>query len=140
MGNNVHTLKMRLMGYCDGIVRTELEPIVVQGRATAESISLFYAREQRDMRTALLCSSDFYALWMIKALLSKGVRIPDELGLMGFDNVDVLKFVTPRLTTIQYSVKEMGARLFDSLYAQMHGETQPTEHMLPYSIVEGETV
>ena len=140
LGNNVHTLKMRLMGYCDGIVRTGLEPVIAQGRATAENMSLFYAREQRDKRTALLCSSDFYALWTISALLNKGVRIPDELGLMGFDNVDVLKFVRPRLTTIQYSVNEMGVRLFDSLYAQMHGDTQSQEHMLPYSIVEGETV
>jgi len=139
-GNNVHVLKMRKMGYCDGMIRANLDPIILQGRATAAEISLYYAQHEQAIRTALLCSSDLYALRIFSFLQDHGIRIPETLGIMGFDNVDMLNYVRPKLTTVEYSVKTMGEKLFNSVYAQIQGDTEPQKHILPHKIVPGETV
>lgn len=139
-GNNVHILKMRKMGYCDGIVRAGLEPLIAQGRAMSEQISLYYANSEHSKRTALLCSSDLYALRISEYLHDRGVNIPEALGIMGFDNVDVLQYVRPRLATVEYSVKDMGEKLFDCLYSRIQGLCAPQKYVLPYKIISGETV
>jgi len=139
-GNNVHVLKMRKLGYCDGVIRAGLEPIILQGRAMSEQMSLYYAGNERNIRTALLCSSDIYALRIFSLLQDQGIRIPETLGIMGFDNVDVLNYVRPRLTTVEYSVKSMGEQLFNCIYTQIEGNHAPRKYVLPHQIVPGETV
>jgi LacI family transcriptional regulator len=139
-GNNVHILKMRRMGYCDGVIRAGLEPIILQGRTTSEQMSLYYANHEQNTRTALLCSNDLYALMIFSFLQDKGERIPETLGIMGFDNVKMLNYIRPKLTTVEYSVKSMGEQLFNCVYAQIQGASNPQKYVLPHEIVVGETV
>jgi LacI family transcriptional regulator len=69
-----------------------------------------------------------------------GIKIPEEFGLMGFDNIDILQYVTPKLTTIHNSVEEVSKRAVDLLLQKINGEEIPNENILPYYFIEGKTL
>ncbi len=138
--NNTYSLKMRLMGYCDGVMENQLESIIAQGRNWAVISALYYASQKDGKRTAVLCSNDSYAFSMMNALIEHNIRIPEDMGVMGFDHLQNAGLAHPQLTTIGYSIEEMGVRLFECLLRHMTGETRCERYMMPYSIIEGETV
>ncbi len=58
--------------------------------------------------TALFCENDYVAISVIKALTEVGIRVPDDISVVGFDNISESVIVTPELTTIHVE-KEMMA-------------------------------
>ena len=70
-----------------------------------------------------MCTSDIYALDVLMALNSWGLRVPDDVGLIGFDDIDILKYVRPALTTISYPVEEIAKQAFTLLKRLMNGES-----------------
>lgn len=58
---------------------------------------------------------------------------------MGYDDIEPLRYISPRLTTIKYSVKKMGEIIFDTLFEVIKTQAKK-KHMLEYEIVEGETI
>src|SRR5215472_8522913 len=62
--------------------------------------------EMRNPPTALLCSNDMTAIGVIREAYDDGVRIPEELSVVGFDDIRIAEFTTPPLTTVQMSQSE----------------------------------
>ena len=98
-------------------------------------------------RTAFLCTADNFALDIMKKLYSCGKEPPEDYGIIGFDNIDTLEYVSPRLVTISNSVDAVAQTavnlLFDLIEKKTAGEeTDPTElcKILPYEFVQGETL
>ena len=58
--------------------------------------------------TAIFCAGDFIALAALQAAQKRGIVVPDQLSLIGFANLGVLDFVTPRLTTIEQPFLDIG--------------------------------
>ncbi|MCW6512887.1 LacI family DNA-binding transcriptional regulator [Lichenifustis flavocetrariae] len=58
--------------------------------------------------TAILAASDFMAIGAIRALLSMGLRIPDDLSLIGIDDIPSASDMVPRLSTVRLPLSEMG--------------------------------
>jgi LacI family transcriptional regulator len=79
------------------------------------------------------------ALEVMSVLKTHGIAIPDKVGLMGFDNLDELKYITPRLTTVASPIKKIGEQAFDYLLETIKGECIDSR-VLEHRIVEGETV
>lgn len=71
------------------------------GRAAAEEM-LFSCRE--NLPTAVLAANDLMALGFMQRLQQEGLSIPDDLSIVGFDNVDLTEWVHPRLTTVEQPV------------------------------------
>jgi LacI family transcriptional regulator len=59
--------------------------------------------------TAILCSNDMTAIGVMHAALRKGLRIPKDLSLIGFDDIKFAQFMLPPLTTIRMSGREIAA-------------------------------
>jgi len=57
-------------------------------------------RERRDLPTALFCECDYIAISVIKSLHELGIRVPDDVSIIGFDNIQEAMVITPELTTI----------------------------------------
>lgn len=57
--------------------------------------------------TAVFCSNDDMAVGAMKAILETGLRIPEDISIVGFDNSEFCKYVTPTLTTVKKPVKEV---------------------------------
>jgi len=96
--------------------------------------------EQSGEKCAILCSSDIYALEILKWLKAQKIRVPDQVGLMGFDNIDILNYVNPALATVDYNVIEIGTRLADTLIALIQGGDVPDESYIRHAIVPGESL
>lgn len=85
--------------------------------------------KQGKQKTAVVCSSDIYALEVLKHLKSKGIKVPEEVGVMGFDNLDILTYVEPALTTIHYPIKEMGINAVRLLLDKISNPEQASENI-----------
>jgi LacI family transcriptional regulator len=87
--------------------------------------------------TAVFCANDLIALGAHKACAIAGVRLPDEMSLLGCDDIDLGTLVTPELSTINTPKRELGARAVRLLLRQVDGEAKsgPTAQMLPVKLV-----
>lgn len=77
--------------------------------------------------TGLLAISDLMALGAIKAAEAQGVRVPDDLSVIGFDGTPLLGMLTPALTTLRQPVNRMARSVAAMLSSQMNGDRQPTQ-------------
>ncbi|RMF18621.1 MAG: LacI family transcriptional regulator [Gammaproteobacteria bacterium] len=60
--------------------------------------------------TAAFCANDFIAVSAMEAFREAGLSVPDDISVVGFDDVMFTRHVMPRLTTIHFPVREMGRR------------------------------
>jgi LacI family transcriptional regulator len=77
-----------------------------------------------DPPTAIFAGTDLQAFGAYKALQSRGVRIPDDISVVGFDDLAACDWVTPPLTTVQQRLVDM-ARM--AVQVIIDGGTEPGE-------------
>jgi LacI family transcriptional regulator len=68
--------------------------------------------------TALLCSNDMTAIGVLRAAYMGGLRVPQDLSVVGLDDIDFAEFTLPPLTTIRLSRADLAHAAFDALRAQ----------------------
>lgn len=69
---------------------------------------LTYLEQKPKLPTAFFADNDMIALGAMKALIEKGYRVPEDISLIGFDDLSSCEISTPRLTTIRVFKQEMG--------------------------------
>jgi DNA-binding LacI/PurR family transcriptional regulator len=91
--------------------------------------------------TALICASDALALGAIRAARRRGLSVPRDLSVIGFDDSAYMTAVEPQLTTVRQPVRAMGAAAVRLLNAQITGHLVSGDEMLlePELIVRGST-
>jgi LacI family transcriptional regulator len=137
---NIYTQEERLNGFLEGLKQNGIdeEPTIISKRdylTVLKDVTI-----NKEEKTAIVCSCDLYALEVMNLLKSKGLRIPFDVGLMGFDNIDVLKYVTPRLTTVEYPIEEIGFYTVESLITKIEKGDYLEEPELNYRIISGESI
>lgn len=87
--------------------------------------------------TALLVMSDQLAFGALNAARALGLRVPDDLSVVGFDDVPVAAWIEPALTTVRQDQMEKGRRAAELLLASLQGEIgdEPAEVVLPTALV-----
>jgi LacI family transcriptional regulator len=66
--------------------------------------------------------------------------VPYDAGLMGFDNLDILTYIKPRITTVSTSVEIQGKKAMEVLFKLISGERAPKVCYVPHEICPGETL
>ncbi|MFD0676674.1 MULTISPECIES: LacI family DNA-binding transcriptional regulator [unclassified Paenibacillus] len=137
--SNIYTQEERLEGLLEGMRLKNFteEPVIITDKQYVDALDRI---DLKLKRTAIICSCDQYALEAMNYLKEKGIRIPDEIGLMGFDNIDVLKYITPKLTTVHYNVEQMGKLAVDVLLEQLDTSEVTSPPLIDYTIIEGESL
>jgi LacI family transcriptional regulator len=74
--------------------------------------------------TAVLTSNDLTAIGALRAITRVGLRVPEDISVVGFDDIELSQFTQPPLTTIRLSRDELGRRAFDLLYETVQGHQQ----------------
>lgn len=93
-----------------------------------------------DRPTAVFAFNDLLAISLIRGLHEVGVRVPDDLALVGFDGIEMGRFTIPTLTTIDHPRQELGRLGVETLVALIAGETPPdSERVLPLRLVVRES-
>lgn len=78
-----------------------------------------FLRKRRPLPTALVCVNDVVALGAMKALKESGRRVPEDISIVGFDNIDLGAVSEPPLTTYEVSKREIGRRALKLLLERM---------------------
>jgi LacI family transcriptional regulator len=84
---------------------------------------------------AILCANDQTALGVIHGLARRGIRVPQDVAITGFDDVPVARHLHPPLTTIRQPMQELGATAFDILYSKISSGTGESDVVLPVELV-----
>jgi LacI family transcriptional regulator len=66
--------------------------------------------------TAVLTSNDLTAIGALRAITRARLRVPQDISVVGFDDIEFSRFTQPPLTTIRLSRDELGHKAFDALY------------------------
>jgi DNA-binding LacI/PurR family transcriptional regulator len=119
---NIYEVEERYEGFREGVREHSLQSAVIRDKHFEATLS--EALKADGGRTAIMCSSDIYALECLRLLGAWGLRVPDDVGLVGFDDIDILKYVRPSLTTIAYPTGEVAREAFAVLKVLMDGETE----------------
>ena len=74
---------------------------------------------QDSLPTAVFCCNDVMALGAISAITEKGLRVPDDISIIGYDNIHSSRFYAPPLTTIHQSKSRLGAQAVNLLFERI---------------------
>lgn len=90
--------------------------------------------------TAIFAANDLMAFGAMEAAEAAGRRVPDDLSVVGFDDIPEARLTRPALTTVRQPLYEMGARAVELLLAQIGGhELSETRVVLPTELVPRDT-
>lgn len=81
----------------------------------AQMSQLLHDLPARDYPTAVVAASDMMAIGCIDAIKKAGLRVPEDISVIGFDDIDMSRFCTPQLTTVRTDSASMARIAFDHL-------------------------
>lgn len=84
---------------------------------------------------AIFAASDLIAIGAMRALSEAGISVPDDVAVVGFDDIPAASQTRPPLTTISQNIRGAGERLVEALMAQIEGRELP-ETRLPAMLIE----
>lgn len=91
--------------------------------------------------TGIVVSADIMAAGIMAGLKSKGVRIPDDISIVGFDDINIAQLVSPPLTTIRQDMNLKGRLAVDFMLQLLNGTPLETKEItLPTKLIERESV
>ena len=93
-----------------------------------------------DRPTAVFCFNDQMAIGAMDSLRRRGVSIPDEVSVVGFDDIPFARYTVPPLTTVAQPVREIGQETVRLLLAIVRGHTQSAVSViLPHKLIVRES-
>jgi DNA-binding LacI/PurR family transcriptional regulator len=88
--------------------------------------------------TAVFCYNDASAIGLLAACHKRGISVPGDLSIIGFDDIDMADYTMPGLTTIRQPRFELGKRAMHMMRALLSGE-EPENQFLPCELVVRQT-
>jgi LacI family transcriptional regulator len=89
--------------------------------------------------TAVFAASDSMAIGALHAIRHHGLRVPEEIALIGYDDLPLAAYATPPLTSVHQPIGEMGANAVRLLIEQIRGQGPATSVRLPARLVVRES-
>ena len=126
--------KNRYAGYQSGLSNHGIklnEKLVFRGDYSFESGSngADYFLSLKNPPTAIICANDAMAIAMIREAVQRGLSVPDDLSIMGFDDISVASHITPPLTTLAAPIEEITELAIKMLVRLINGEKTESKHI-----------
>ena len=80
--------------------------------------------------TAIFCMADVMAMGTIRALSDHGLRVPEDVSVVGFDGLPIGEYMVPRLATVRQSVEELARRSVELLVKNLEGDPIATHEIV----------
>ena len=90
--------------------------------------------------TALYAISDTIAIGACKAVFDSGLRVPEDISIVGFDGLDLADYYQPSITTIEQPINEMALETSRMLFRLIREKDLRLRHIFRASIKEGQSV
>lgn len=91
--------------------------------------------QQRDRPSAIFCANDEMALGVCRAAASLGVRVPEDLSVVGFDDAPLAQIATPTITTVRQPVTELASLATHAVLRLIAGDVPVTGRTLPNRLI-----
>lgn len=119
-------------------VLSDVENMVIDQDAESLFDKFMSIKERPDV---LFCSNDELAVMLMRVLMEKGVMVPEEIGSVGFDDIELSHMVYPALTTVHVSKKQMGKKATQQLFNRMKNpKEEPQMIVMNVEVVERDSV
>ncbi len=94
----------------------------------------------RSLPSAVFAANDLMAIGLVRALVEAGVSVPDQVSVVGFDDIDATGFLLPPLTTVRQDLVTLGRLGVERLLARIDG-AEPGDPLLqpPELVVRAST-
>jgi LacI family transcriptional regulator len=121
-----HTRDDRIGGHYAALAEAGVQgdPELIRYGEPAAKTGVWAGAELLELRpppTAVVCFNDKVAVGVMEAAAARGLRVPADLSVAGFDDIDVSRATTPRLTTVRQPLQEMGRTAVTMLMRQLDG-------------------
>ena len=123
----------RQRGWADRLTEAGLPPeLVAEGDLTEASgeRALLELLALPEPPTAVFVASDLMAAGLIKAAHSQGVRVPEDLAVVGFDDTRMAEWLSPPLTTVQQPILDLGRQAAQMLLDRLEGRSRQPRGVL----------
>ena len=87
----------------------------------------------------IIASNDLVAISVYKVLKKHNISVPDQVQLIGYDDIQLASIMTPELTTIRQSVKTIGKKAAEIVIFDREKETEENNYIFPVQLVVRET-
>lgn len=117
----------RLLGYREALAAAKIESrgeLIVDGDSSPET-AVIVAKQLialPEPPTAICCYNDMTALGAIRGIHARGLRVPEDVSVTGFDDLFFSAYLEPPLTTIRQPMRRMGETAMENLFQLMSGE------------------
>lgn len=135
------TAEQRLSGYREAIAAVGLDPDAVPALpgdyriSSGEKLAAEILSGPADQRpTALICANDLMAIGALSHCRSVGLRVPQDVSIVGFDDLPLASLLTPALTTVRQPAREMGVAAANLLLSIVAGERPAPPAPSPVSL------
>lgn len=145
LGPDDHVPSMRKLAAARGVVRaaggTLPEDAVERAMFSLEGGQAAAARLMRRGITGIICASDPLALGAVRAARREGLRVPDDISVVGYDDSAFMNCTEPPLTTMRQPIEAMGRAAVELLVTQIQGGSVTPGELLfePELVVRGST-
>jgi LacI family transcriptional regulator len=86
--------------------------------------------------TAVFAATDELALGAMRVLKDEGILVPEDISVVGFDDIDISSYIIPRLTTIRQPLDKIGEQTALTLHKCITGvSVNATDMILPYKLI-----
>jgi DNA-binding LacI/PurR family transcriptional regulator len=137
---SIHPVNLRLRGFRQALKSANLDipEEFIQLAPYDQEQARIVAKELLDMPnppTAVFAATDYQALGVLKAARQLGVKVPEQLALIGFDDLDMAAYED--LTTVNQHLDESGRIAIEILLSQIAENSRPVQHVsLPLKVIE----
>lgn len=127
----------RLSGYICGLLNNDIpfdESLVKFGDFSQSCAETFADSFIAEKVSAVVCACDLTALGLINAFKRRGICVPDDISVTGYDDIELSQYVTPSITTIKQDFLSIGKNAFSMLRQMLKGSS-PERVILNGSLV-----
>jgi DNA-binding LacI/PurR family transcriptional regulator len=130
-----HTFRLRLDAFEALIGPTDLR-VLSAFTLDAAREAVLPLLDRPDRPTAVFCDDDILAAGTYLAARERGLAVPGDLSVVGFDDLALARLLDPPLTTVAADAEALGGAAFEALLTLLKGDAPPHERVLPVELVE----
>lgn len=134
---NVYSFKQRRAGYLDAVKKYDLDDKIFD--CCDEEGIINYICDTSGKK-ALLCAYDTIAIRILNTGRLHGIKVPEDVGIMGFNNIEMLGNIFPRIYSVDCNISEIGKSAFYELHNLIKGSEPKGDIVIPYRISKGESL
>lgn len=139
---NLTSSQDRLLGYQDCLAKNQIpydEALVKVCNSSSIKCggdTMNDLLEHTSDLTAVFCSNDLIAIGAMNAIREHGLRIPEDISVVGFDDVPLSRYITPSLTSVKQPAYEKGVKAAEALINFLENDIDPKSYNLNLELVK----